>query len=53
MDDAKAARFRCATEPRKSEAQARLKPVQNNVGWWLVAAFAVLLVVVAIVTHNG
>jgi hypothetical protein len=32
---------------------APLVPVQNNVGWWLVAAFAVLLVVVAIVTHNG
>jgi hypothetical protein len=40
-----------------AEAPANLNlapfvPVQNSVGWWLFAAFAVLLVVVAIVTHT-
>lgn len=41
-------------EAAEAPANLNLGPpglVQNNVGWWLFAAFAVLLVVVAIVTH--
>jgi hypothetical protein len=41
-----------AAETSGNPDVAPLVPVQSNFGWWLVAAFVVLLVVVAIVTHN-
>jgi hypothetical protein len=41
-----------AAEAPADLSLAPLVPVQNMVGWWLFLAFAVLLVVVAIVTYT-